>query len=48
MLNLLSLLRDLEVPASESSLLIVPLHKEPKGSIDYQIELDLEKPKANE
>jgi hypothetical protein len=44
MLDLLSLLKDLEVPASEPCLLIVPLNKETQGTIDYQFELNLEDP----
>ncbi|WP_269089195.1 hypothetical protein [Pradoshia eiseniae] len=38
MLNLLSLFKDLKVPASEPSLLIVPMNKETQGTIDYQLD----------
>ena len=33
---------DLKVPASERSLIIVPLNKETQDTIDYQLELDIE------
>ena len=48
MIDLLFLFKDLEIPAIESRLLIVPLNKETPGSIDYQLELDLENPNGKE
>ena len=48
MIDLISLLKDLEVPAIENKLLIVPFKKETQGTIDYQLELDLEDPTVKE
>lgn len=43
MLYLLRLLMDLRVPASQLTLLMLPLYKQSRGTIDYQLNLTIEK-----
>ena len=44
MIDLLYLLKDLEVPASQPVMQVVPLHNQSQGSYDYQLELDIDNP----